>query len=164
MYYYHYYNDFNETHRAGLQFLHATIDVLNNIHPRMSVSTVQTLLYIAGSQDPSAPSQINLTELGKQLRVPYSTLIRHIEILGEGTPTKIGLNLVERVSIPGQRKEQYVRLSYKGIDLFSEVKSTFEKYRSHRDNNSTSRNGTITYQQQDSHLVAHSPHPPDETD
>jgi DNA-binding MarR family transcriptional regulator len=129
MYYYDY-NNFNEIHRTGLQFLHATIDVLNRIHPRMSVSTVQTLLYIAGTQDPSAPSRINLTELGKQLRVPYSTLIRHIEILGEGTPIKTGLNLVERVNMPGQRKEQYVRLSHKGVDLISEVKSTFEKYRS----------------------------------
>jgi DNA-binding MarR family transcriptional regulator len=140
MYYYYYYKDFNDIHRAGLQFLHAAIDVLNDVHPRMSVSTVQTLLYIAGSQDPSVPSQINLTELGKQLQVPYSTLIRHIEILGEGTPTKSGLNLVERVSIPGQRKEQYVRLSYKGVDLISEVKSTFEKYRSHQDHIPTSRN------------------------
>lgn len=128
--YYYYYGNFDEAHRTGLQFLRAAIDVLNNIHPRMSVSTVQTLLYIAGSHDPSAPTQINLTELGKQLRVPYSTLIRHIEILGEGTPAKNGLNLVERVSIPGQRKEQYVRLSYKGVDIIQEIKTRFEKYRS----------------------------------
>lgn len=152
--YYYSYNPFNADFRDGMHLVNAFFDELANIHPRMSVGTAQTFLYVANNHDDPASQKINMTQLCKHLAIPYSSLMRHVEILGEGSPGKPGLNLIVRVAVPGQRKEQYVELSVHGVDLIDRIKSTFEDYKSLKKLSPTTRDNFRDRAQSNSHPVA----------
>lgn len=82
----------------------------------------QSFLLVANSRSP-----ISMGEVMEQVGVAQSSLSRHMEILGQGRPSKPGLQLLQAYEDPEYRRRKLVQLTPRGKLLVEEIKKATER-------------------------------------
>lgn len=99
----------------------AAIDEIRHQFPAMPVGMLYTLLTAANVAHANEMRGVDLRDLSETLALPYSTVARHSDTLGEGVAKRGGLGLVEKEAIPGQKKHKALKISPAGKALLSTI-------------------------------------------
>lgn len=92
-------------------------------HPQMTVGALEALIHIARSQPRIVENHQSLKDIASEMGLPYPTLVRHTDMLGEGIGGKSGLQMLEKVAAEGSRKEKRVELTKAGFDFLTDFLS-----------------------------------------
>jgi DNA-binding MarR family transcriptional regulator len=104
------------------------LDLLRRADPTMTVNTASTLIHIARALPMLAAGQITLREIAREMNIPYSSVIRAVEVLTDGGTTRQkALGLLEKGVHPKDRRARQFRLSEKGARLLGELDGVLAK-------------------------------------
>ncbi|WP_158871449.1 MarR family winged helix-turn-helix transcriptional regulator [Antarcticirhabdus aurantiaca] len=104
-----------------VQAFKAGIEVVRNVHPSMTIGMLYTLLTAAEYYDIHFMQKKDMSALAEQVGVPYTTLVRQVELLGEGIAKRGGLGLVEKHSAPYNGKAKIVRITDEGLRMMQSI-------------------------------------------
>ena len=86
-------------------------------HPQLTVGTLETLIHIARAQERIVAEGLSVKDIANEMAVPYPTLARHTDILGNGVAGKGGLHFLEKVSGHVDQKQRRVQLTPVGAQF-----------------------------------------------
>lgn len=90
--------------------------------PDVAMQHAQSFLTVASNSGP-----ISMGEVMNRVGVAQSSLSRHIEILGQGKPSKPGFGLVTAYEDPEYRRRKLVELTPRGRLLVEEIRKATER-------------------------------------
>lgn len=103
-----------------LERLESVLALTRETYPKMSVSALHTLIYLARREQRALSAEgWPLTEIAKEIGLPYASLGRNLDLLGEGVGEAKGLGLLERGIDPKNSKERRIMLTDKGVELIN---------------------------------------------
>ncbi|MBU2533690.1 MAG: hypothetical protein KKB37_13185 [Alphaproteobacteria bacterium] len=107
-------------HSPALRRLGAGLNQVRADYPSMTVGTLATLIECArlGAEMNEAPS---LALLGERLGIPYPSLTRQTDFLGDGIGKSPGLRLIEKRLAPDSRKNKIVEITPAGSILLAQL-------------------------------------------
>ncbi|WP_193337161.1 hypothetical protein [Devosia beringensis] len=108
---------------AGLRKLERSLDLLRSVDPGMPIGAAAALIRIGRQMPQLATGQETLKSIGAQMEVPYSSFLRHTDLLSEGAPGTKALRLIEKGIHPEDRRARQVRLTPDGLNLLLNLDS-----------------------------------------
>lgn len=105
----------------GLGKLEASFDLLRAVDPGMPIGAAAALVRIGRRMPALAVGQQTLKSIGMEMQVPYSSFLRHTDLLAEGAPGTKSLGLIEKGIHPEDRRARQVRLTPQGLVLLTKL-------------------------------------------
>lgn len=106
----------------GACFPHLTkveefVEVARAADATMSIGTLAAFVRVARLIPQLAANELTLRDIAEMMDVPYTSFVRQVDLLCEGTAAVRGLNLLEKGVHPEDRRARQVRLTKKGGQL-----------------------------------------------
>src|SRR5665213_17726 len=108
---------FYDTTFANLAPVEAGLAQVRAKYPQMTVGAFESLIHIARSQNRIVDEKLSVKDLANEMSIPYPTLARHTDILGNGVAGKEGLHFLEKVSGDVDQKQRRVVLTPDGAEF-----------------------------------------------
>lgn len=96
------------------------LEALRQAKPDLSVGALQVFLYIARRAGAARSSLPYAKTVSEDLRMQYSTVARHCDVLSEGVGGSGGLGLIEKIDDPTSRVK-YLALTDAGVAMLAGV-------------------------------------------
>lgn len=103
------------TSQEEIQALRSALAEARRVVPDLSVATLTTFLDLAAR---ARDEPVTTKDMTKACAIPYARLMRHVEVLSEGSRRSPGHGLLEKAINPVDRRAE-VRLSLKGHMLLA---------------------------------------------
>lgn len=98
------------------------VDEFREIDGTVSLNTFSTFVHVSRRLVPIAAGNMSLRDVSAEMRVPHSSFVRHLGILGEGKTGSKRLGLLEPGIQPdGDRRERALVLTEKGLNLVRQI-------------------------------------------
>lgn len=111
----------------GLGKLEEALDMLREIDPGMSIGAAAALIKIGRRMPALALGQETFKGIGVQMQIPYSSFLRHTDLLAEGAPGTKSLGLIEKGVHPEDRRARQVRLTADGEALLRKLDDLYAR-------------------------------------
>jgi len=105
----------------GLGKFEDALDLLRQVDPGMSIGAAAALVKIGRRMPALAFGQETFKGIGMQMQIPYSSFLRHTDLLAEGAPGTKSLGLIEKGVHPEDRRARQVRLTPDGEALLRKL-------------------------------------------
>lgn len=113
----------------GLGKVEEALDLLREIDPGMSIGTAAALIKIGRRLPALAMGQETLKGIGAEMGIPYSSFLRHTDLLAEGAEGTKSLGLIEKGVHPQDRRARQVQLTAEGEALLRKLDALYSKDR-----------------------------------
>jgi DNA-binding MarR family transcriptional regulator len=107
--------------------LEAALDQLRAVDPGMSIGTATALIKIGRRLPALALGSETLKGIGMEMGIPYSSFLRHTDLLAEGAEGTKSLGLIEKGVHPQDRRARQVRLTADGEALLRRLDALYAK-------------------------------------
>jgi hypothetical protein len=88
--------DYGESMRR----LHRSLEVARSAAPNISVSTLASFVAVAVHCKELTSLETSLPQFARRIGIPYSRLLRELDVLSDGTPDRPGLRLLDKFLDP----------------------------------------------------------------
>ena len=109
------------TFGTGLDKLEQALDMLREVDPGISIGTAAALIKIGRRLPSLALGSETLKGIGAEMGIPYSSFLRHTDLLAEGAEGTKSLGLIEKGVHPEDRRARQVRLTAEGEALLRKL-------------------------------------------
>jgi DNA-binding MarR family transcriptional regulator len=110
------------------------IDIAREVDSTISVGALATFVHVANRMPELAAGDLSLRDIADDMRVPYTSFARQLDVLAEGAPPPVrGLNLIEKGVHPDNRRQRQVMLTNDGARLLSQLSAVFAAARNESD-------------------------------
>lgn len=102
------------------------VDIAREVDPTMSVGALAAFVHVANRMPRLAAGELSLSDIAGEMRVPYSSFARQLDVLADGAPPTVrGLKLLEKHVHPTKRRQRQVVLSHEGARLLNDLSAVF---------------------------------------
>lgn len=99
---------------APLISLVRVLDVARDFVPELSIDTLATFLIVCSQGAELADLTKTFPQLAKERGIPYSRLMRQLDLLSDGTPSAPGHRLLDKIIDPRSKRNRKYIPSQKG--------------------------------------------------
>ena len=103
------------TNQTDVQALRSALAAARRVAPDISIATLGTFLDLAAQ---AREKPVTTREMTSACAIPYARLMRHVEVLSDGSRRSPGHQLLEKAINPADRRIE-IRLSLKGQTLLA---------------------------------------------
>lgn len=103
------------------------LDLVRGRYPKMTVGTLCTFIEIARTQKDLYQHELVMTDIAEKWEIPYPTLARQTDLLGDGLGKRDGLKLIKKVNTPNQNKTKFIDITPEGRELLLTIYGIINK-------------------------------------
>lgn len=104
-----------------LERFERVLSIVRAVHPQMTTATLVTLIGLARRQEMLWSRQLTLPEFADEMGMAYTSLLRNLDLLSEGSSKTSGLGLIEKGIDAVNQKERRLRITQDGLSLLNRI-------------------------------------------